>query len=86
MNEDWYIYIIQCNDGKLYVGIAKNVQERVRLHNQGLACRFTKYRYPVKLLYTEQYQSKSSARLRELELKGFSREKKFTIIQKGPSA
>ncbi len=86
MEDIWFIYVIECRDKKLYVGIAKDVNKRVQLHNKGLACRFTKYRYPVKLLCTEKYFSKSSARIREIELKGFSREKKLNIIQKGSSS
>ena len=87
MNSDiWNVYIVECRDKKLYIGIAKDVDKRVALHNRGLACRFTKYRYPVKLLYKEEHSTKSLARLRELELKGFSRLKKFEIIRKGSSA
>lgn len=86
MFENWFIYIIQCKDGKLYTGIAKDVQKRIALHNKGLACRFTKYRNPVHLLYTEEFLSKSSARLREIELKGYSQKKKLEIIKRGSSA
>ena len=82
MDDIWYVYIIECRDDKLYVGIAKDVEARVKLHNKGSACRFTKYRYPVQLLYKERYISKSLARKREIELKRFSRKKKFDVIQK----
>jgi len=84
-NENWYVYIIRCRDEKLYVGIAKDVEQRVALHNKGLACRFTQYRYPVLLLYRELHLSKSLARKREIEVKGFSRKKKFELIGKGSS-
>ncbi len=83
--ELWYIYMIKCRDDKLYVGIAKDVHERIRLHNRGLACRFTKYRNPVELLYQEPHETKSSARIREIELKGFSKAKKLSVILKGSS-
>ena len=83
-NDIWNVYIIKCRDGKLYVGIAQDVEKRVKLHNKGLACRFTKYRNPVILLYQEAHDSKSSARLREIEIKGFSQKKKLEIIFKVP--
>ena len=62
LNECWYIYIIETNDKKLYVGITKDVEKRVELH-----------------------VTKSSARRREIELKGFSRQKKFAVIRRGSS-
>ncbi len=81
MIEHWFVYIAECRDKKLYVGIAKDVSKRINQHNKGLACRFTKFRYPVRLLYEEKCLDYQSARMRELEIKGFSREKKLTIIR-----
>ena len=82
MNRTWYVYILECADGKFYIGIALDVQKRFKLHNQGLACRFTKYRHPVKLLYCEPWNDYYSARKRERELKGFTRDKKLALISK----
>lgn len=76
----WYVYIIECLDRKLYVGIAKDVAKRIELHNKGLACRFTKYRKPVKLIYKERCSSKSEARGREIEIKGYTRRKKLKLV------
>ena len=78
----WYTYIIECKDKKLYVGITKDVNKRVELHNKGRACRFTKYRKPVKLVHKEKCNNKSEARNRELEIKGYSRQKKIELIGK----
>jgi len=75
----WYVYIIECKDKKLYVGITKDLDKRIKLHNKGLACRFTKYRKPVRLIYKEKCSSKSEARKRELEIKGYNREKKIKL-------
>ncbi len=79
-DEIWYVYIIECRDKKLYVGIAKDVERRVALHNKGRACRFTKYRYPVRLLYAETCLGVNSAMKRERQLKGFSRKKKVELF------
>jgi len=82
----WFVYIIECRDKKLYTGIALDVKKRVAEHNKGSACRFTKYRWPVKLLLQEEHGSKSSARKRELEIKKFKRIEKLELIKKDPSA
>ena len=76
----WSVYIVRCRDGKLYTGISNDVEKRVDKHNKGKGCRFTKYRYPVKLIYTEDRGTKSAARKRELEIQGFTRSRKLELI------
>jgi len=78
----WSVYIIECKDKRLYTGMSNNVTKRVEAHNKGKGCRFTKYRWPVTLLYQEECGTKSSARKRELEIQSFSRDKKLALINK----
>lgn len=77
----WFVYIIECSDGKFYTGISNNVERRVKAHNSGSGCRFTKYRRPVELLYTEEYSTKPEALSRELRIKKLSRVKKLELIE-----
>jgi putative endonuclease len=64
-----YLYILKSfKDGKLYVGVAKNFQKRLRQHNLGLV-RSTKSRRPLALIYTEKFSTLSEARKKEWELK-----------------
>ncbi len=79
MEEQWSLYIIECRTGDLYVGIAVDVDKRVGLHNKGRACRYTKFRGPVQLMYQEICGSYNEARKREKEVKRFSREKKLSL-------
>ena len=80
IHKPWSVYIVKCRDGKLYTGISNNVDERVAEHNKGKGCRFTKYRYPVELIYKEDCGTKSKSRKRELEIQGFTRSKKLELI------
>ena len=73
------MYMLRCRDGELYVGIATDVVERVKRHNSGRACRYTKYRRPVKLVYVERCSGYADARRREKAVKGYSREKKLEL-------
>lgn len=77
----WFVYIIECFDGKLYTGISNNVERRVKAHNSGNGCRFTKYRGPVKLVYTEEYSTKPEALSREAQIKKLPRKKKLALIE-----
>lgn len=77
----WWVYIIECKDGKLYTGITNDLIRRIKQHNSGQGCRFTKYRIPVKLVFKEKYDFKGAALKRELEIKGLTRGKKLELIR-----
>ena len=70
---NWYVYIIECRDDKLYTGITTNVEQRIKEHNSGKGCRFTKFRGPVKLLYKKKFSDRKEAGRKEREIKGLSR-------------
>ena len=80
-NEKWYVYIAECKNTTLYVGIAKDVLKRIKEHNSTKKCRYTCFRKPLKLLYHEEVLNYSLARKREAEIKKFSRKKKFALIE-----
>ncbi len=82
MTVPWHVYIIECRTEDLYVGITQDVNERIAKHNKGTACRYTKFRRPVKLIYTEQLPTKFEARQRELVIKKYSRKKKLELARK----
>ncbi|MDD5679922.1 MAG: GIY-YIG nuclease family protein [Candidatus Omnitrophica bacterium] len=81
-DKPWAVYIVRCRDGKLYTGMSNDVEKRVAEHNKGQGCRFTKYRYPVELIYKEACGTRSLARKRELEIQGFTRKEKLDLIGK----
>ena len=76
----WFLYILKCRDGKLYTGIAKDLQRRFKMHQAGKASRFTRTRLPVKLLYQEQCVSRTAALVRECAVKALPRKKKQALI------
>lgn len=76
----WYIYIIRCKDNRLYTGITKDLERRVKEHNSGYGCRFTKYRAPVKLVHSEEAASRPEALKREAAIKSLRRVKKLELI------
>ena len=78
---EWFLYLIECRTKELYVGIAKDVEKRVIQHNEGRACRYTRFRTPVRLIYSEPCGEYASARKREKEVKKFSRIKKLSLIK-----
>ncbi len=80
--KDWTVYILRCGDGSLYTGIAKDVQARVKQHNDGRGATYTRTRLPVELLYQQEGMTRSQALIREAEIKAMSRAKKEEVISK----
>ena len=74
------MYILLCANGKYYVGSTENLEERLKRHNAGYGCGFTKAHLPVKLIYKEEYPTIEEAYQRERQLHGWSRAKKEALI------
>jgi putative endonuclease len=76
----WFCYMLRCSDRSLYVGIAIDVEDRVKRHNWGVGPKYTATRRPVELIWQERCGSCEAARAREKEIKGWSRKKKFELL------
>ena len=80
-NMPWFVYVIECKDSKLYTGITNNLERRIKNHNSGNGCRFTKYRTPVKLRYSEDCPTKPEALKREAQIKRMEKSEKLALIE-----
>ena len=79
--DTWFLYIVECNDGKFYTGITKDLSRRLKEHNDGKASRFTRTRTPVRLRYRETCSGRTEALVRECEVKAMSRKAKEKLIE-----
>ncbi len=80
---DWFVYIVRCADNSLYTGITTDVEARVKRHNSGAGARYTRARRPVVLVRVEKAESESAARKREMQIKGWTRKKKESLVSYG---
>lgn len=80
MEKNWYCYVVMCADNTLYTGITNNLDKRLAAHNGGTASKYTRSRLPVQLVYYEPHVDRSAASKREIEIKQWSRERKFALI------
>ena len=77
----WFVYILECADGTLYTGITTDLERRVKEHNTSpKGAKYTRNRRPVKLVYNEEAEDKSSASKREYQIKKLSRKEKLLLI------
>jgi putative endonuclease len=76
----YFIYILKCRDGTLYTGSTNDLDKRIAAHNTGNGAKYTRGRRPVKMIYSEKFQSKSKALKREWEIKKLKRGEKLKLI------
>lgn len=80
ISEPWFVYVLECERGKLYTGITNNVQQRFDKHAAGKGAHFTKLNKPLRILAFNLYPSKSAAAKIEYMLKQSSREIKLNWV------
>lgn len=78
---DWRVYILECADGSLYTGIARDLEARIVAHNSGAGAKYTRGRLPVNLVYQETVPSRSVALRREIAIKKLPRSAKVRLIK-----
>jgi len=78
----YFIYILECSDGTLYIGYTNDLKKRLKAHNESkTGARYTKARRPVTLKYFEKFKTLNEALKREIELKKYTRKKKLELIK-----
>ncbi|MFD2217001.1 GIY-YIG nuclease family protein [Metabacillus endolithicus] len=76
-----YFYVLECSDGSYYAGYTVDLEKRIQKHNDGKGAKYTRGRTPVKLLYSEEYDSKGDALRMEIRFKKLAKEKKKRYIE-----
>ena len=78
----WFVYIGQAPTGRYYTGISTDPRRRIKAHNHDEGAKFSHDQGALRLLYiSPPYETKSEARKREMQIKGWARKKKEKLIQ-----
>ena len=72
---------MECKDKTLYTGITTNIQRRFKEHSSGKGGAYTRSKKVERVLYAEQFNTRSQAQKREYEIKGWRRDKKLALIK-----
>ncbi|MBP6724471.1 MAG: GIY-YIG nuclease family protein [Halioglobus sp.] len=85
MAVEWSVYILQCADGSLYTGVARDLGKRLLQHNGQLpgGPRYTSGRRPVTLLWSAAAPDRSTAQQREAAIKKLARAAKLRLAGGG---
>lgn len=82
--EGWFLYVLRCRNDTFYTGITKDLEQRLKMHNDGKASRYTRSRRPVELIYYEGCASHAHALTRECVVKALPRKRKEELMSGGP--
>lgn len=72
----WWLYLLECEGGVYYAGVAVDVEARFYKHLFGTGAKFTRARPPLRILAARPYPSQGEALRAELHLKALPRARK----------
>ena len=76
------VYIIKCEDSSLYTGITNDIKRRFLEHKNKTGGHYTTSHKVKKVVYIEEFKTKSEALKREIQIKKLHRKKKLELIKK----
>lgn len=78
---DWFVYIVEAENGHLYTGITTDLARRFAEHQQKQAgARFFNSSPAKQMVFHEPHSDRSSASKREAAIKKLSRKAKIALI------
>ena len=76
----YWLYLLECEGGRYYAGIAVDVEQRYFQHVFGRGAKFTRAWPPLRLLAARAYGSRGEALRAELRLKALPRARKLAFF------
>ena len=76
----FYVYILECQDKTYYTGYARDLENRIKLHNSGKGAKYTMSRRPVKLVWFEEYRYFKRAFITEKRIKNLTKKQKESLV------
>jgi len=78
--QDFFVYILKCNDGSYYVGHTDNMEKRLSEHQLKRFDNYTSNRLPVELVFVQTFGTRDEAFAAERQIKKWTRKKKEALI------
>lgn len=78
----FFVYILRTSSDTLYIGQTNNLEKRSKEHQNktSKSAKYIKYFDSFKLVYSEQYPTRTEAMRREYQLKKWSKSKKEALV------
>ena len=81
MEKQWYVYILEYQDGSFYTGVTNDVDKRLKAHAEGKGSKYVYKKGFKKLLRAKSCKDKSEACKCEYEIKQLPRNKKLNWFE-----
>ncbi len=73
--------MLECSDGSLYVGHTDDLDARLTAHRSRRYAGYTARRLPIRLIFSEPFNTRDEAFAAERQIKGWSRPKKLALTR-----
>lgn len=82
---EWFLYMVECADGRVYTGITTDVERRFAEHSEGgiKGAKALRGKGPLTLVFQQQMLNRSDASIAESAIKKLSKKQKVLLISKG---
>jgi len=77
MKKQWYVYILECQDGSFYTGVTNDIDARMRAHAEGKGSKYVYKKGFKELLRVKPCKNKSNACKCEYAIKQLPKNRKL---------
>ncbi len=77
----FYVYIVEDKNGTYYTGYTNDLEERIKLHNNGYGAKFLRGKGPIKLVFVKEYRYYKNVLNAERSVKKLRRREKEEMVR-----
>ena len=77
----WFVYLLECRNGRIYTGVSPDYERRIAAHRAGKGAAFTRINPPQRLLAVKAFGDKREAMRVEAQVKRLRRPQKLQLAQ-----
>ncbi len=77
MEKQWFVYILECQDGSFYTGVTNDVDKRMTTHISGKGSKYVRRKKFKRLLKIKECQDRSDACKTECYIKTLPKSEKL---------
>ena len=78
----YFVYMIKDLLCRFYIGVSRDPNIRINIHNRKQGAKFTKFGVDFKIVFLKKYPTFKEARIREIQIKKWTRKKKEFLIKR----
>lgn len=80
MEKQWFVYILECQDGSYYTGVTNDLEKRMKAHAEGKGSKYVRQKGFKELLKAKLCKDKSDACKKEYQIKQLKRNDKLAYF------